>query len=379
MQHDNNSELIIINSNNSNDIILKATSIPDIPLNSHILNTSELPINKHLISDILKGYASVPNRTIKIVFKKTIQEGIDNGNYKIITTKNGEILTDVRDTSGKIVGKGRIVESGKLRQIASSIFQVTSIAVAQSHLADIETSLKEINSSLTDIKNFLESTELSKIEGAINYLKEISTHIENLESSDKLSISKKNQIEAINKDFFEWERKLLNDFDNIIKEITVQENEDYFGTGDTYDKLRKVSKDNVEPLIKRHHLLSQLSTLISYITSYVDPLEAEFTHVKLSQGWKNKFLEYQNITKEVSETLLKDSWFNTSDTLRDRRENIQLSASQNMATLQDQQIKYLKREKLIADRVENIFKDDINLAFTFDQNGEVIKSAIIHT
>ena len=187
------SGLKIVNTHN-NEVVLEATTIPSIPSNSHQISSNNLQINTHIFSDILKGFISVPNRTIKIVFDSKIQKGLDNGKYTLMKSENGKTFADAVNKNGKIVGKGKIVESGQLRQIVSSIFQITSIAVAQSHLDDINKNLKEIKDILYDIQNYLEATEQAKIEGSIKYLKQIAVNIENLKPSDSLSPAKKNQI-----------------------------------------------------------------------------------------------------------------------------------------------------------------------------------------
>ena len=135
----------------------------------------------------------------------------------------------------------------------------------------------------------------------------------------------------------------------------------------------------MKPLIKRYRLLSQLSTLISYIHTYIDPLGIEFTHVKMDyRKWNEIFLNYYKKTEKKSNSLLRDSWFNTSDTLRDRRENIILSSKDNITELNNQLKEYQERENIIIERVHNILNNKkISLALSFNDNGEISKTAVI--
>ena len=97
----------------------------------------------NLASDFFKGAITLPNKTVEIVFKPNIQKGLDEGIYKLMTTKQGETLADAINISNQtIVGKGRIVEAGKINQLMVGAFQLVSIAVAQTHLSDINRSLE---------------------------------------------------------------------------------------------------------------------------------------------------------------------------------------------------------------------------------------------
>ena len=129
--------------------VLESKEIEKIPARAHLLESSSSAINrvKHLASDLFKGAANVPKKSVEVIFKPEIHQGLSDGTYTLMRTKTGEVLADAVDSSGKIVGKGRIIQAGKARQLAGGAFQLVSIAVAQSHLADIERSLTQISHS----------------------------------------------------------------------------------------------------------------------------------------------------------------------------------------------------------------------------------------
>jgi hypothetical protein len=125
------------------------------------------------VADIFKGAASVPNKTVEVIFKPEIHKGLIDGTYKLMETKSGEILADAVDASNKVVGKARLIQGGKAKQLAGGAFQLVSIAVAQSHLADIERSLSAIKSSISEILERQENEDKARITGAFDYLREI--------------------------------------------------------------------------------------------------------------------------------------------------------------------------------------------------------------
>src|SRR3546814_18079119 len=106
-------------------------------------------------------------------------------------TRSGEVLADAVDSSGSVVGKGRLIQGGKARQLASGAFQLVSIAVAQSHLADIERSLSAIKDSISEILERQENEDKSRITGAFDYLREIAAYMRELRCPDELSQPKR--------------------------------------------------------------------------------------------------------------------------------------------------------------------------------------------
>src|SRR3546814_16829095 len=117
---------------------------------------------RHMASDLYKGAASVSNKTVEVIFKAEIQHGFADGTYTLMKTRSGEVLADAVDSSGSVVGKGRLIQGGKARQLASGAFQLVSIAVAQSHLADIERSLSAIKDSISEILERSEERRVGK-------------------------------------------------------------------------------------------------------------------------------------------------------------------------------------------------------------------------
>ena len=223
-----------------------------------------------MAADLFKGTASVPNKTVEIIFKPEIHQGLGDGTYTLMKTKTGEVLADAVDSSGKIVGKGRLIQGGKARQLASGAFQLVSIAVAQSHLADIERSLSAIKDSISEVLERHENEDKARITGAVDYLGEIATHMKELRCPDELSQQKRNAIESIIKDSYSWRNKLEEDMASLINNILNLRDLDTFGTGDTFERLKSLI-ERMRPLLKRRELFLNLSSAINFVTAYIDP------------------------------------------------------------------------------------------------------------
>lgn len=198
-------------------VVISCNEISKMPSNSRELSSSDSAIRQagHLVTDLFKGMVSTPNKTIELVFKKEIQEGLKDGTYTLLKTKAGETLADARGPAGKFVGKGRIFDGGKVRQLASGAFQLVSIAVAQSHLADINKSLNSIQDSVEEVISKLENEDKTKISGAIDYLKNIAEHMKSLKFPSEISAEKSLQLEAIIRDSFSWRNKINEDFKSL--------------------------------------------------------------------------------------------------------------------------------------------------------------------
>ncbi len=133
--------------------VLESREIKQIPARAHLVGPSSSAINRveHLAADLFKAAGSVPNKTVEVIFKPEIHQGLVDGTYTLMRTKSGEVLADAVDTSNKVVGKARLIQGGRAKQLAGGAFQLVSIAVAQSHLADIEKSLSAIKGSISEI------------------------------------------------------------------------------------------------------------------------------------------------------------------------------------------------------------------------------------
>lgn len=367
---------------NENGIkILESREIQTIPARAYRMESSDSAINrvKHMAADLFKGAVSIPNKTVEIIFKPEIQQGLVDGTYTLMKTNSGETLADAVNTSGTIVGKGRVIHGGKARQLASGAFQLVSIAVAQSHLADIERSLSAIKDSISEILERQENEDKARISGAFDYLREISTYMREFKCPDELSLQKRNAIEEIVKDSYSWRNKLEEDMASLIKQISNLENLDTFGTGTTFEKLKGLI-EKVEPLLKRRELFLNLASAINFVTTYLDPAKREFSRVNTeNEKWSELVENYKDAVWNKQSSLMGKALFNSDETLQLRRDKLKSLSSEYRQLAIEQKNSYIYAQDSLEKSVSRLIGPggNVHVAISFDERGHVNGAAII--
>lgn len=330
-EHGNISGKVIVFDKSNNQAVMSLNEINgDMSDKGFFINSEDSPetISRYqpLLSDLLKGYVSIPNKTIEVVFNPQIMKGLENGSYELMTTKAGETLADAVDKAGKFVGKGRIVETGKIKQLCGGGYQLLSIAVAQSHLADINNRLDCIQESCRTIEQILKNEALSEIKGDISYLQRLFNDLNNCKNFE-ISAERSSQIEVIINRLFQYDERVLLDFDSIIKNIEQQKNIELWGSGDTYKELNRKIKE-IDGVIKRKSTINQLVMLLKYIISVIDPYQKKYTSLNVPL-FDSKWIELSEtlvpmINNKVKEVI--KAIFNDEDVLLVRREQLISSA-----------------------------------------------------
>ncbi|EJO3864446.1 hypothetical protein NRI58_004767 [Vibrio parahaemolyticus] len=363
--------------------VVKVNEVASIPRDAYKIDSGtnvEKSIT-HLVSDMVKGAISVPNKTLELVFSPEVQKGLDSGTYEIMVPKNGlgDTFADVVDESGQIVGKGRLIEGGKVRQLASGAFQLVSIAVAQSHLADINDSLSKLNDAVESIIIHLDNDDKSKISGALEYLKGIAEDIAQYKSAEALSAQKRVIIESIIKDSHTWVNKSLRDFENVIAAIEKQEDIDRFGgTEDTYNKL-KWHSNRIESIYEKREILSELHKLLYLILMYIDPSLKDYSRPNLKvEKCQNLISKYRQILLSKNEELLTKAFWNSDSTLKMRKENIEFHTNKSSDLLLKQDSIHSQSIATLENDLLRMFNDnELRVALTFDSHGEVEQAAFV--
>ena len=361
--------------------VLESMEISEIPVRAHFLDSSGSAINsvKHIASDLFKGAVSVPNKTVEVIFKPEIHKGLADGTYTLMKTKSGEVLADAVDASKKIVGKGRVIQGGKARQLAGGAFQLVSIAVAQSHLADIERSLNAIKVSISEILERQENEDKARITGAFDYLREISIHMKELRCPNELPQQKRNAIEGIVKEFYSWRNKLEEDMASLVSQISMLSDADIFGTGNTFERM-EVQIERIGPLLQRRELLLNLASAINFVTAYLDPAQREYSKISINEAfWSELIDRFKNAVLERESVLMGEAFWNFSETLKLRRYKLRALSSDYHRIGHDQQNKYLElRNSLYASMSRFIDPTgSVRVAIAFDGHGNVDKAAIV--
>lgn len=316
---------------------------------------------------------------MEVIFKPEIQRGLIDGTYKLMGTKSGEVLADAVDASNKVVGKARLIQGGKAKQLAGGAFQLVSIAVAQSHLAEIEKSLSAIKNSISEIIERQENEDKARITGAFDYLREIAAHMRELRCPDELPQQKRNAIEGIIKDSYSWRNKLEEDMESLVRQISNLADLGTFGTGDTFERL-KVLIEKVRPLLKRRELLLNLATAINFVTAYLDPAKREYSKIDVNEnGWSILIDQFKDAVLNRESVLMGKSFWNAGETLQLRKDKLRSLSSDYHRTGNDQQGDYLALRSSLADNLSRFIgpNGDVRIAISFDGQGNVGGAAIV--
>ena len=366
--------------------LLHASEITCLPKGAQTLQMNGPAVNRiiHLASDLFKGVASIPGKHIELVFSPNVQQGLRDGTYKLMQSA-GQNLADAVKVNTKglqpIVGKGRIVESGKARQLAGGVFQLLSIAVAQSHLADINKSLNHLQQSVDSVLKKMEITSQEEIRGAIAYLQDLAKFMEQLDSPEHLPQTKRQKLEDINYEFHKWRGILISEMKSLLSKVKNQEDLDTFGTGETYQAL-KTQITEAEALNERHELLLTLAGMFNLFAAYLDPLGKQLsrTDPKISE-WLDLSGGLRLACEEKTNQLIKSAIFNQKETLEHRRRDV-LSCSQAQFRLAEQhQVTYENVKHRLDNGLHELISDhgEIRVALAFDQNGKVTSAALTPT
>ncbi|EGR4199682.1 hypothetical protein ACENVV_003484 [Vibrio cholerae] len=363
--------------------VIKVNEVANIPRDARNVEsgTNVEKSMTHLVSEMTKGVISVPNKTLELVFSPEVQKGLDSGSYSMMAVKSGvgDTFADVVGENGKIVGKGRLIEGGKVRQLAAGAFQLVSIAVAQSHLADIHDSLSKLNNVVESIINHLDNDDKSKISGALEYLKGIAEDIAQYKSAEALSAQKRVIIESIIKDSHIWVDKSLRDFEDVIRAIERQEDIDRFGgTEDTYNELKRYS-DRAESVYEKRELLSELHKLLYLILMYIDPSLKHYSRPNLkAEKWQQLISKYKKTLLSKNEELLTKAFWNAESTLQMRRENIEFRTQKATERLTEQGLIHSKNiAELESDLLRMFNNNELKVAIAFDNSGEIEQVAFV--
>jgi len=333
-------------------------------------NGREVDKVKQLLADTFKGIISTPNQTIELVFSPEVQEGLKNGTLAL---KEGSAVAR-QASNGQIKEFGKIVSSGQGKQLLTGGYQLLSIAVAQSHLADIEKSLGSIKRLVNQIIDKLEAEDKAQIEGSIDYIETIVDFIRENEYDIELSQQKKNKIEDIICDILKWEKKLLQEFKNLNNEINTINDKDTFGTKNTFDELRSILK-RVEPLRDRYELILKLSSLLNIIKRLIDSKEVEFSNVKIKLSqFENEMNQYNKNIEKQKEKL--KSYFNLDETLEERKKIVDKLQNNNNENFKQLTFEYLERDKSIEDYFNKNNNAQSSIILSFDENNSIEKYAI---
>jgi hypothetical protein len=366
----------------SGAVVFKGSEIENIPSGVQLLDTKNDIVQRagRIASELLKGAVTLPGKSIEIVFTPEIQAGLREGTYTLMKTNAGETLADAVNSSGTIVGKGRVIETGKLRQLASGSYQLVSIIVAQSHLADIERSLAALQGAVSAVLDNLEAADRANITGSISYLTKLGQYIKQSQAPDEMPSQMKNAIEELVLRSHIWRDKLHEDIVMLTKRIDEQSDLDSWGgTENTYKALDSHT-DAALALLTRHKLVMQLIAMINFIVTYVDPLGKQYSRPDSGKNtWASKVNVLSNSLSKQANLFLSSAMFNSEEMLSHRKNDILRKAQLFRQQATEQQNNHDNQMGILSSRVSKYFNRnaEMRLALTFSHDGQVQAAAIV--
>ncbi|WP_411752749.1 hypothetical protein [Serratia sp. (in: enterobacteria)] len=357
-------------------------SFPD-EVSFSITDSEYLNRISNLVSQSVQGIINTRGRTIELVFQPEIQNGLKNGSLKMMQTSVGETLADTVHVgginAGKIAGKGRIVESGKLKQLATGSFQIASLIVAQAHLADINKNLVEIRNAVNSLHEKIDNHNLAKIDGRIHYLEGIIGKIHRGDFDYDISLQVKVKIEDTVADAYEWQSILFADLKSLISDVSILKDSDTFGTGETYQKLKGIT-EKIYPLIIRRNILLKMASLLEYIQACIDPVGKGFSQFDLRKvAWDLALEKLEVSITKKAERLLSKAKFNSQEMLEHRRffilKTLELShniSNNNYDQFEHSLVKLKNNHRKVLSE-----SGKLRIAVAHDDNGLIQKAAIV--
>lgn len=362
--------------------VRQCPSFPDDVL-YNITDPTELKRMGYLAAQACQGVINTHGKTVELIFKPHIQQGLKDGAYTMMKTSAGETLADVVHTGGKqvgkIAGKGRIIESGKLKQIASGSFQLISLMVAQAHLADISQSLADIKESVEKLHNKIDNTHLARIEGRVHYLEGLVEKLRRGDFDYDVSLQIKNKIEDTVADAYEWQSILFADLKTLHASARALKDSDTFGTGDTYQKLKTIA-EGINPLVQRRNVLLKLAALLAYIQACIDPTNKDFSQFDLQRkAWEEQLTNFVSVINEKAVSFLTNSRFNSEEMLVHRRYFIATTLDTAKSIAAQSHAHYETCLLQLKNNHRRILTENgkLRLAVSHDEQGNMLKAAVI--
>ncbi|SDZ85956.1 hypothetical protein [Microbulbifer marinus] len=338
---------------------------------------------RQLVADLFKTGVSIPGKTVQIVFDERVMKGFYDGALEIVPAAGGGARVMARDVaSKKIAGHGRIVEAGRVRQVAAGAFHLVSIAVAQSHLADINRSLKEISSAINDVKTHLNNQDKARMQGTQRYLQYLLGVMNGLESPEQVPTEKKVQLEAIHRDTLEWAEQLRLEVDALKAKIARQEDVDSFGgTEYTFKALCELAQ-SAQHLIDKRNLLLRILVSLQVGKAYLNPLNEErlsFEYVTQSVADLELTQATLGVLRDRTLQLLAKALFNRSSTLDERRAQLLRKQEELLTLAQTGQEEYASIAHSLGQHYQRLRENnrEVRMALEFDAAGEVRQLALV--
>lgn len=214
--------------------VLSLTCIPE---PSEITAWYEIDSSDDGISRLNPLLQSVPTMMVAgEVATANYMQVITNGD-KLLRTKDGVLKAITVGENGKFSGIAEVIEPSRLAAMVnvSALLNITSIILAQKHLADISKKLSEIKEAVEDIWQHLQSERQSKMTGSIRYFEQVSPSVLEGELPDRVL----HQIEHHEAELLQVQEHLMKDIHAKLGEVRHLKNNEWFGSSETMRAIEK--------------------------------------------------------------------------------------------------------------------------------------------
>lgn len=332
---------------------------------------------RQLAADFFEGSVGLTDKTVELVFSPEVQQGFKEGVLEIVPAKAGGVLAQARRVdNNRLAGHGRIVESGRMRQLAVGAFQLVSIAVAQSHLEDINRNLNQIKDALGDINRRMESKDKAKLRGTVAYLEYLVSTMNAMKSPDEVSIEKRVQLETIYREALVWIEELTQDAGHLKSQILGQRDLDgWGGTEHTYEALM-AHVSSAQSLLEKRNVLLRLLALLNVGMAYIDPLGKQSLTVSQTLARPDTFEAISGVAgslRDRSNQLLSTAFWNKKQTRHERRDEVVGKSDLILKNDREEYASYNATMERLDASLKTIRRSngEIRMALKFDGTGKV--------
>ncbi|MCM2480613.1 hypothetical protein [Burkholderia glumae] len=368
------------------NVVFNTRELPHFPSDAVILDDTQgvaLARGRQLAADVFKGSLGLPNKTVEIVFDPDIQRKLAEGTLEVMPAIGGGTRAMARRVdNGQIAGHGRILEGGRVRQMAAGAFQLLSIAVAQSHLDDISRNLISIKNEIAGIREQLHINDKSRLTGTVDYLSRVVALIQKMASPDEIRSEKKVEMEAISREVSAWIEQIRLEVEAFNKRVANVGDQDTFGGTETTYKSLKQHADAARTILEKHNLVLRILALMRLCEAYIAPLETD----SLPESWTSQppattaDFERSMITlRDKANQLLSRALWNKQETLEQRRNNVISMTEQLLGTARQEFAGYDSLMDRINFNLKRLAQKDgkVRMAVSFDADSNVNSVALV--
>lgn len=368
------------------NVVLHTRELESIPRN--IINLDDdhgvaISRGKQLAADLFRGSLGLPNKTVEIVFDPEIQQGLADGTLEIVDAIGGGTRAMARNVeAGQIKGHARLLESGRIKQLAAGAFQLLSIAVAQSHLDDISKNLKAIADEVEALRKYFDSKDKSSLLGTVEYLTGVVAKIQRLVAPETIRQEKQGELETITREVPAWIAQIKDEIAALTVRIANEADQDTFGGTEATHKALKRHVEAAQTILDKRNFLLRVIALLRVCSAYLTPNNTDAVPQFWIDGTAAIEVGYSGLTlklRDQAHALLSRAMWNKKETLDARRAEIVQATERLQLSATQEQVAYEGFMNRIGLSMQRLKTEDgkLHMAVSFDADSNVKAVALM--